>query len=137
MKSSIIIGTIGLFIVGGAIGVGASNLKLDDDNKTHETASISEIQNNTVNSDVNRQESNTATVNETSDLISREEAIQIAEKSVNGKAYSFEMDEDDGQIEYEIELKTDRGEVEIEMNGRNGEIIEIDYDEDDFDDNDD
>ena len=135
MKKSLIIGTIGLFIVGGAIGVGASNLKLDDDN--HESASISEIQNNTVNADVNRQESNATTVSKTSDLISREEAIQIAEKSVNGKAYSFEMDEDDGQIEYEIELKTDRGEVEIEMNGRNGEIIEIDYDDDDFDDNDD
>ena len=133
MKRSIIIGTIGLFIVGGAIGVGASNLKLDDDNKAHESTSITEIGNNTVNADVYRQESNATTVNKTSELISREEAIQIAEKAVNGKAYSFEKDEDDSQIEYEIELKTDRGEVEIEMNGRNGKIIEIDYDDDDDD----
>jgi len=133
MKKSLIIGTIGLFIVGGAIGVGASNLKLDDDN--HESTSISETQNNTVNPDVNKQEINVTTVNKTNELISREEAIQIAEKSVSGKAHSFEIDADDDQIEYEIELKTDHGEVEIEMNGRNGEIIEIDND--DLDDNDD
>ena len=137
MRRSIIIGTIGLIIVGGAVGVGASSEKQDDAYKSYESSSISETQNNIVNADVNSQEGNVTTINKSSDLITREDAIKIAEKAVNGKAYSFEKDEDDGRIEYEIELITDSGEVEIEMNARSGEIIEIDHDDDDFDDHDD
>lgn len=63
-------------------------------------------------------------------LITLEQAIQIAEKAVNGKVYSVEKDDD----EYELELKTDKGEVEIEIHAETGKIIEIDYDDDDDDD---
>lgn len=64
-----------------------------------------------------------------SGIITKEQAIKIAEKAVNGKVYEVERDEDDGRIEYELELKTKQGEVEIEIDGHTGKIIEIDYED--------
>ena len=62
-------------------------------------------------------------------MISREEAIKIAENAVDGTVYSIEKDEDDGFYQYELELKSKRGEVEVEIDAISGKILEIDYDD--------
>ena len=58
--------------------------------------------------------------NQNTNIISQADAIAIAEKAVNGKVVEIEIDEDDGFIKYEVELKTDRGEAEVEMNASTG-----------------
>ena len=69
-------------------------------------------------------------------LISKQQAIEIAEESVNGTVTEVELDEDDNQYVYEIELNTSQGEAEVEVDAVTGEILEKEYDDDD-DDNDD
>lgn len=61
--------------------------------------------------------------------ISQSEAINIAEKATNGKMHEIEKDEDDGRIKYEIELKTDRGEAEVEIDAVTGKILEVEFDD--------
>lgn len=62
-------------------------------------------------------------------IISKEEAIAIAEKKVNGKAVEIDRDEDDGFIKYEIELKTSRGEAEVEIDALTGNVLEVEWDD--------
>ena len=113
----IIISTIALLVIGGAITFGLSNPKADEDKVLTEKSVSAESINNI------------SSERKPAELITREEAIKIAEAEVDGKAYSFEKDEDDGRIEYEIELKTDRGEAEVEMDAASGKILEVDYDD--------
>ena len=140
MKKKLIFGVLlAVLIFGGAVAVGAANLGLSVVN----TGSIEDDNINKVDvkNSLGKQENlakETTTVAKEK-IISREEAIAIAEKEVNGKVYSFELDRDDGRLEYEIELLTDKYEVEIEMDARNGKILEKDYDDledDDFYDDD-
>ncbi|SHF94460.1 PepSY domain-containing protein [Ornithinibacillus halophilus] len=64
----------------------------------------------------------------TQDMITSEEAIEIALKQVEGKVVEIEFDEDDGRFEYEIELKTDKGEAEITIDAITGEVRELEID---------
>jgi uncharacterized membrane protein YkoI len=59
--------------------------------------------------------------------ISQAEAINIAEKATNGKMHEIEKDEDDGFFKYEVELKTDRGEAEVEIDAVTGKILEVEF----------
>ncbi|MCA1026276.1 PepSY domain-containing protein [Cytobacillus sp. FSL M8-0252] len=61
-------------------------------------------------------------------IIQEKDAIAIAEKASNGKVNEIELDEEDGLIVYEIEADSKKGEVEIEMNAKTGEIIKKDLD---------
>lgn len=72
---------------------------------------------------------NESKISTNTEIISSEEAIKIAEKAVDGKSYSIEKDHDDGRVKYEIELKTSRGEVDVEIDGKTGKVIEIDYED--------
>lgn len=147
MKKKLWIGAISAAIIlGGAIAVNAidlsnsKNISSDalqgnEDYKVtmmpigkSEQLALSDINNNFDDGN-----SNTVTPKASQAIISLEEAIKIAEKEVDGKVISIEKEHDDGRIKYEIELKTARGEVDVEINATNGKIIEIDYD-DDFDD---
>ncbi|MGN8644782.1 PepSY domain-containing protein [Gracilibacillus sp. HCP3S3_G5_1] len=65
-------------------------------------------------------------------LISAEEARTIATNEYPGSITDFELDEDDGRYQYEIEIKTDNGEVDLEIDAYTGSIISIS--KDDFDD---
>jgi uncharacterized membrane protein YkoI len=38
-------------------------------------------------------------------------------------------DEDDGFIKYEIELKTDRGEAEVEIHASTGKVLDVEWDD--------
>ena len=62
-------------------------------------------------------------------IISQADATAIAEKAVNGKVVEIEKDEDDGLIKYEVELKTDRGEAEVEIDASTGKVLEVEWDD--------
>lgn len=64
-------------------------------------------------------------------VLSIEEAKQIALTEFEGKVTEIELDEDDGRLMYEVELKNETHEAEIELDARTGEIIELDIEEDD------
>ncbi|WP_191090798.1 PepSY domain-containing protein [Niallia endozanthoxylica] len=61
--------------------------------------------------------------------ISQADATTIAEKAVNGKVVEISKDEDDGFIKYEVELKTDRGEAEVEIDASTGKVLEVEWDD--------
>jgi uncharacterized membrane protein YkoI len=62
-------------------------------------------------------------------IISQADAIAITEKAVNGKVVEIEKDEDDGLIKYEVELKTDRGEAEVEIDASSGKVLDVEWDD--------
>jgi uncharacterized membrane protein YkoI len=62
-------------------------------------------------------------------IISQADAAAIAEKAVNGRMVEIEKDEDDGFIKYEVELKTDRGETEVEIDASTGKVLDVEYDD--------
>ena len=61
-------------------------------------------------------------------VISQDDAIAIAEKAANGKVVEIELDEDDGLLKYEVELRTDRGEAEVEIDASTGNVLEVELD---------
>lgn len=56
-----------------------------------------------------------------------------------GKVVEFELDEDDGRLEYEIEIKANGYEYEIELDAYTGKVLDFekDHDDDYYDDHDD
>ena len=56
------------------------------------------------------------------------DAIAIAEKAANGKVVEIELDEDDGLLKYDVELRTDRGEAEVEIDASTGNVLEVELD---------
>ena len=62
-------------------------------------------------------------------IISQSDAIAIAEKAVNGKMKEIKLDEDDGLLKYEVELRTDRGEAEVKMDASTGNVLEVELDD--------
>jgi uncharacterized membrane protein YkoI len=62
-------------------------------------------------------------------IISQADAIAIAERAVNGKVVKIEKDADDGSIKYQVELQTDRGEAEIEIDASSGKVLEVEWDD--------
>lgn len=58
------------------------------------------------------------------DIMSADEAKKIAVDHVGGKVVEIELDEDDNHFEYEMELRTDLGEVELTIDAVTGEILE-------------
>lgn len=147
MKKKLWIGAISAAIIlGGAIAVNAIDLSnsknISSDalqgNENYKVTMMpigksEQLALSDINNNFDDGNSNTVTPKASQAIISLEEAIKIAEKEVDGKVISIEKEHDDGRIKYEIELKTARGEVDVEINATNGKIIEIDYD-DDFDD---
>ncbi|MDH5160722.1 PepSY domain-containing protein [Heyndrickxia oleronia] len=65
----------------------------------------------------------------TKTAITTEQAISIAKKEIDGTVTKVEKDEDDGMIKYEIELQSNQGEVDIDIDANTGKIIEIDYED--------
>ncbi len=56
------------------------------------------------------------------------EAAAIAEKAVNGKMVEIEKEHDDGILKYQLELHTDRGAAEVEIDAYSGYFIDLVYD---------
>lgn len=66
------------------------------------------------------------------EIISAEKAIAIGLKQANGKITKFELelDEDDGRLEYEIEIKLNGVEYEIEIDAYSGKVLNHEIDDD-------
>ncbi|AJD89610.1 hypothetical protein JMA_02930 [Jeotgalibacillus malaysiensis] len=65
------------------------------------------------------------------DLISQEEAVEIALAEVEGTLESVELDDDDGRAIYEVEINTGTGDdddAEFDIDAVTGEILEMDLD---------
>lgn len=62
-------------------------------------------------------------------MLTMSEAIAIAKAKAPGKVDEAELERDDGQVYYEIEIDTARGEVEIEVDAYTGQILSIEYDD--------
>jgi uncharacterized membrane protein YkoI len=67
-------------------------------------------------------------------VISEEQAKKIALEKVNGEIVEFEPDHDDGQPEYDVEIRADGKEYDMEIDGYTGEITKLEVDDDDDDD---
>ena len=65
-------------------------------------------------------------INET---ISQDQAIKIAEEAVNGKMTEIKKDQDDGILQYEVELGTDRGKAEVDVDVSTGEVLKVEFDD--------
>lgn len=103
-------------------------IELDDDMDTHVyiDAVTGDIVGNASDDDDDDFSKNQ--INNTN-IITKDEAIKLAEKAVGGKVYSYEKELDDGIVKYELELRTNKGEVDIEINAVTGDILEIDYED--------
>jgi len=62
------------------------------------------------------------------DVMSVDQAKEIAINELGGKVVEVELDEDDGRYEYELELRTENGEAEITIDAVTGEVLELDID---------
>ncbi|MFC2947962.1 PepSY domain-containing protein [Virgibacillus sediminis] len=66
-----------------------------------------------------------------SDILTTEQAVEIAQAEVDGTVTEMEVDEDDGRYVYEIELGTDNGETELTIDAVTGDVLEIEQDDED------
>lgn len=57
--------------------------------------------------------------------IDSEAAIQIALQRVPGQVIKVELDDDDGLLVYEIDIRTQSGVYEVHVNAATGQIIKI------------
>ncbi|QGS68035.1 hypothetical protein CV093_03165 [Oceanobacillus sp. 143] len=60
-----------------------------------------------------------------------EKARSIAASQFSGSIVELDLDEDDGRLIYEIEMKNGDSEAEIEIDAYTGTILVIDIDHDD------
>lgn len=75
---------------------------------------------------------NTGSVTVGDSIISRDEAIRIAlSLTGGGTVTSVELDYDDGEAEYEIEIRKDGKDYEIEIDGYTGRVLDFDVEDDD------
>lgn len=70
--------------------------------------------------------------------VTPEHASEIAAKEVKGgTVVKVELDEDDIPLTYEVELKLNRGEAEVNVDASSGKVLSVKQDHDDDDDDDD
>ncbi|GAA3719981.1 hypothetical protein GCM10022378_07610 [Salinicoccus jeotgali] len=60
------------------------------------------------------------------DAVSAEDVIQTAMDEKDGKLEGWSLDKDDGQLEYEVELKQDSNSHDVKINAENGEVLKTD-----------
>lgn len=61
------------------------------------------------------------------DAVPAEEAVQTAMDETNGELEGWTLARDDGQLEYEVDMKNgDNGDADVTINAENGEIVETD-----------
>lgn len=69
--------------------------------------------------------------NKSENQISKAEAIQIANTVATGTVVKVELDEDDGHLSYDIELRDGNIEYDVEVDAHTGQVIEFEQDRDD------
>ncbi|GGJ90783.1 hypothetical protein GCM10007063_11770 [Lentibacillus kapialis] len=103
----------------------AKNDSNQDDNERMELS-----QNNSDNDNKNNKPQKSAAVD-------KAKAEKIAKDSFSGTITQLELDEDDGRLYYEIEMRSEKKEADIEINAYTGDILVKEVDHDDDDDHDD
>lgn len=109
---------------------------IDKDKKDYDiyvdayTAEILKVEENNFDDDLDDQISTKTT----EALLSQQEAMAIATKQITGEVVKIELDKDDGRYEYEMELKTDKGEADITIDAETGKVLELELDDHDDDD---
>jgi len=63
------------------------------------------------------------------DILSVTEVSEIALNEFSGKVKEIELDEDDGRLLYELEIKNKGKEAEMDIDARTGEILEMELDD--------
>ncbi|MDX8046741.1 PepSY domain-containing protein [Gracilibacillus sp. S3-1-1] len=113
-------------------------LQLDEKSTPPISSNEEDVDENTVSQENNKEEDDDSRSDEieqqsdsaTNTLISAEEARAIvSEQYPNGDIMEFEQDEEDGRYLYEIELRTDKEEIDLEIDAYTGSIISISKDE--------
>lgn len=61
-------------------------------------------------------------------LLSAQEAKKIAEDKIKGKVMEIDLEDEDGQPAFEVELKTNTGEVELKIDAITGKILKEEHD---------
>lgn len=94
---------------------------------------ITEVEsvNNNVVEKLDDKVNNTSTdTNTPENQISKAEAIKFANTVATGTVVKVELDEDDGHLSYDIELRDGNIEYDVEVDAYTGQVIEFDRDED-------
>ncbi|MED4071696.1 PepSY domain-containing protein [Priestia endophytica] len=68
-------------------------------------------------------------INSSQVKVTEQKAEGIALKEVDGEVVSIELDEDDGIALYEIEVQSNKGEVEVTVSATNGDVLEVEWDD--------
>ena len=63
--------------------------------------------------------------------ISEEEAKQIAEEETGGIAGKVTTEKEGFTTVYEVQVETDKGPAEVEIDAETGEVLEVEYGDDD------
>ncbi|MDQ0245183.1 putative membrane protein YkoI [Bacillus fengqiuensis] len=93
------------------------------------TADILKVEENNFDDDRDDQVSTPTT----EALLSQREAMAIATKQGAGNVVKIELDEENGRYEYEMEVKTDKGEADITIDAETGKVLELELDDDNDD----
>ncbi|WP_226038084.1 PepSY domain-containing protein [Aquibacillus saliphilus] len=102
------------------------NKKKDDDTDNNNVATNENKDTNDDDVDDNTTKKDNTTKNTP---ISAEKAKEIALAKFKGTITELELDEDDGYLLYELQLDTDKNEVELDIDAYTGEIIAISIDD--------
>ncbi|MDL4840575.1 PepSY domain-containing protein [Aquibacillus rhizosphaerae] len=91
--------------------------------------SSDDLKDNADDSANDKEEVETKSTTDKNTPIKADKAKEIALAEIDGKIIEFELDEDDGYLYYEIEMITDKNEVDIEIDAYTGEIMTISLDD--------
>ncbi|MBS4219675.1 PepSY domain-containing protein [Bacillus sp. FJAT-49711] len=78
---------------------------------------------------VNKKEEKKVPVKEEIKNLTKEEAIKIALKTVQGEVDDVDLEELNGQLYYFVEIETDDREADIQINAITGEVKSIEWDD--------
>lgn len=111
------------------------SVELDDDGKknvrNNEIAKkqTSQSVNGTEKTVTDQKKSERASSDTADSPISAEQAAKIALQAVGGGTIEeIELDEDDGKLIYEVEIKTSYGEAEVDIDAYSGKVLKIEKD---------
>lgn len=79
---------------------------------------------------------NSSKIDSSKVAITREVAIETALKEASGTVTDIELESDDAQVFYEIEVEDGTKEVDVKIDATTGAVLKVDKDDDDEDDND-
>src|SRR5690625_804957 len=78
---------------------------------------------------IDKKQSNSKDQKPSKTVLDAKEAISIAQKEFSGTVTAVELDEEDGRLMYDIEIKANGQEAEFEIDAMTGEIIVIEIDD--------